>query len=60
MLSVDGVVHLSASDLVGHLNCHYLTKLDLAGALQSPQRSQLITDDRVDTRGALLDSTDMS
>lgn len=32
MLSVDGVVHLSASDLVGHLNCHYLTKLDLAVA----------------------------
>jgi uncharacterized protein len=32
MLNVDGVVHLSASDLVGHLNCHYLTKLDLAVA----------------------------
>ncbi len=32
MLSLDGVVHLSASDLVGHLNCHYLTKLDLAVA----------------------------
>jgi hypothetical protein len=33
MLSVDdGVVHLSASDLVGHLNCRYLTKLDLAVA----------------------------
>ncbi|MFZ0149279.1 MAG: hypothetical protein WAM72_13265 [Xanthobacteraceae bacterium] len=39
MLSVDGVVHLSASDLVGHLNCHYLTKLDLAvtkGKLEKP------------------------
>jgi predicted RecB family nuclease len=39
MLSVDGVVHLSASDLVGHLNCHYLTKLDLAvakGKLDKP------------------------
>jgi hypothetical protein len=30
MLSLDGVVQLSASDLVGHLNCHYLTYLDLA------------------------------
>src|SRR5262249_30282689 len=41
MLSVDGVVHLSASDLVGHLNCHYLTKLDLAaarGELAKPAR----------------------
>jgi predicted RecB family nuclease len=41
MLSVDGVVHLSASDLVGHLNCHYLTKLDLAvarGELNKPPR----------------------
>lgn len=39
MLSIDGVVHLSASDLVGHLNCHYLTKLDLAvakGKLDKP------------------------
>ena len=39
MLSVDRVVHLSASDLVGHLNCHYLTKLDLAvtkGKLDKP------------------------
>lgn len=39
MLSVDGVVHLSASDLVGHLNCHYLTKLDIAvakGTLNKP------------------------
>ncbi len=39
MLSVDGAVHLSASDLVEHLNCHYLTKLDLAvakGKLDKP------------------------
>jgi uncharacterized protein len=39
MLSFDGVVHLSASDLVGHLNCHYLTYLDLAvvkGELAKP------------------------
>jgi predicted RecB family nuclease len=39
MLSVDGTVHLSASDLVGHLNCHYLTNLDLAvskGKLTKP------------------------
>ena len=32
MLIVDEVVHLSASDLVGHLNCSYLTNLDLAVA----------------------------
>ena len=32
MLIVDGVMHLSASDLVGHLNCRYLTSLDLAVA----------------------------
>jgi predicted RecB family nuclease len=39
MLSLDGVVHLSASDLVGHLNCKYLTSLDLAvakGELNKP------------------------
>ena len=39
MLSLDGVVHLSASDLVGHLNCHYLTYLDLGvvkGELAKP------------------------
>lgn len=39
MLSVDRVVHLSASDLVGHLNCDYLTALDLAvarGELDKP------------------------
>ena len=32
MLILDEVVHLSASDLVGHLNCRYLTNLDLAVA----------------------------
>lgn len=32
MLTADGIVHLSASDLVGHLNCGYLTSLDLAVA----------------------------
>jgi predicted RecB family nuclease len=32
MLNVGGTVHLSASDLVGHLNCRYLTNLDLAVA----------------------------
>jgi hypothetical protein len=39
MRSIDGVVHLSASDLVGHLNCRYLTSLDLAvarGELDKP------------------------
>jgi hypothetical protein len=39
MLSLDGMAHLSASDLVGHLNCKYLTSLDLAvakGELNKP------------------------
>jgi hypothetical protein len=39
MLTVGGAVHLSASDLVGHLNCRYLTSLDLAvanGTLAKP------------------------
>src|SRR5262249_19472242 len=39
MLNVGGTVHLSASDLVGHLNCRYLTSLDLAvanGVLAKP------------------------
>ncbi len=33
-------IQLSATDLVGHLNCHHLTGLDLAvatGALAKPQ-----------------------
>lgn len=32
MLKAGGKIHLSASDLVGHLNCRYLTGLDLAVA----------------------------
>jgi predicted RecB family nuclease len=32
MFEIDAVMHLSASDLVGHLNCRYLTSLDLAVA----------------------------
>ena len=55
MLSVDGVVHLSASDLVGHLNCHYLTKLDLAvarGELDKPSRWDPVLEVLVE-RGAL-------
>jgi hypothetical protein len=32
MFRLDGVMRLSASDLVGHLNCRYLTSLDLAVA----------------------------
>src|SRR5262245_18183834 len=42
MLNVWGTVHLSASDLVGHLNCRYLTSLDLAvakGVLTKPSIS---------------------
>ena len=55
MLRVDGVVHLSASDLVGHLNCHYLTKLDLAvarGELDKPLRWDPVLEVLVE-RGAL-------
>ena len=40
MLKADDQIHFSASDLVGHLNCRYLTSLDLAvanGALQKPK-----------------------
>jgi hypothetical protein len=54
-LSVDGVVHLSASDLLGHLNCHYLTKLDLAVArreLDKPSRWDPVLEVLVE-RGAL-------
>jgi predicted RecB family nuclease len=39
MFNVGGTLHLSASDLVGHLNCRYLTSLDLAvanGTLAKP------------------------
>src|SRR5262245_26271339 len=40
MLKVGETIHLAASDLVGHLNCHYLTVLDLGvanGALAKPK-----------------------
>ncbi len=40
MLKVGNIVQLSASDLVGHLNCRNLTELDLAvakGALAKPR-----------------------
>jgi uncharacterized protein len=39
MRSVGGQIHLSASDLMGHLNCRYLTELDLAvakGEIEKP------------------------
>src|SRR4029077_19274872 len=32
MFEIDSMMCLSASDLVGHLNCRYLTSLDLAVA----------------------------
>ena len=40
MLKVGDDIELSASDLVGHLNCRYLTDLDLAvanGQLEKPK-----------------------
>jgi predicted RecB family nuclease len=40
MLKIDGGIELSATDLVGYLNCHYLTDLNLAvanGVLQKPK-----------------------
>jgi hypothetical protein len=39
MQDLGGQVHLTASDLVGHVNCRYLTQLDLAvvrGEIQKP------------------------
>ena len=44
MLSVHGVMHLSASDLVGHLNCRYLTNLDLAVAEGERPKPFLVAD----------------
>jgi hypothetical protein len=41
MLKVGDIIQLSASDLVAHLNCRYLTDLDIAvanGALAKPKR----------------------
>ena len=29
MQALDGSIHFSASDLLGHINCRYLTNLDL-------------------------------
>jgi hypothetical protein len=40
MFKTDGTIQLSASDLVGHLNCHHLTELDFAvsnGKLSKPK-----------------------
>jgi predicted RecB family nuclease len=40
MLNVGEAIHLTASDLVGHLDCHYLTNLDRAvvnGILEKPK-----------------------
>jgi predicted RecB family nuclease len=40
MQNIGGAIHLSASDLAGHLSCRYLTALDLAvvnGALAKPK-----------------------
>src|SRR6266851_16470 len=39
MQALNGSIHLSASDLVGHINCRYLTDLDLKvvkGTLAKP------------------------
>ena len=41
MQKTGGVIHLSASDLVGHLNCRHLTALDLSvaeGKLEKPKK----------------------
>ena len=40
MQKLTEVIYLTASDLVGHLNCHHLTELDLgvaAGLLEKPK-----------------------
>ena len=55
MLNVGGLVNLSASDLVGHLNCRYLTGLDLAvayGKLAKPYISDPVLE-LLAERGAL-------
>src|ERR1700683_2322695 len=55
MLNVGGTVNLSASDLIGHLNCRYLTALNLAvasGELDKPSMSDPVLDLLVE-RGAL-------
>jgi len=41
MIRAGDTIQLSASDLVGHLNCRHLTQLDLAvarGAITRPER----------------------
>ena len=55
MLNVAGTIHLSASDLVGHLNCRYLSSLDLAvanGKLAKPLISDPVLEVLAE-RGAL-------
>jgi predicted RecB family nuclease len=55
MLNVGGTVHLTASDLAGHLNCRYLTTLDRAvahGTLAKPLISDPVLELLVE-RGAL-------
>jgi hypothetical protein len=40
MRSVDGAIQFSAADLIGHLSCRHLTKLDAAvarGQLEAPK-----------------------
>ena len=56
MFRLDGVMHLSASDLVGHLNCRYLTNLDLTVADGERPKPFLVTDPLLEIlaeRGAL-------
>ena len=41
MKKLNGIIHLSASDLVGHLNCNHLSTLDIqvaSGMLAKPDR----------------------
>jgi len=55
MLNVGGTIHLTASDLAGHLNCRYLTTLDLAvaqGTLAKPSISDPVMEVLAE-RGAL-------
>ena len=56
MFRLDGVMHLSASDLVGHLNCRYLTSLDLAVANGERAKPFFVADPLLEVlaeRGAL-------
>ena len=59
MLKIDGAIEFSASDLVGHLNCRYLTDLDLAVAnavLGKPKRCDPMLD-LLRERGAIHEKT---